>query len=398
MLYQPEEGSHYLHLRAWAGLSQAEQHQLQRLRYGRAICARPAEAFQPILATHIQTREAPNRRFVRKLGFRSYLYYPLILNHRLQGTLAFASRHLDDYDPTDLEFFHTLAGTLAEALERQRLESTLQRHAAHLDHLVRERTAKLEETIAELEGFSYSLVHDLRAPLRALHSYASILQDEASARLQPDHVTLLGHIQSAALRMDQLVTDALNYSKILRQDLPLGPVKLGPLLRDMVETYPPLHPPQADVAIDIGDLFVHANQAALTQVFSNLLDNAVKFVAPGVYPRVRVWAEPLNPTSSPPCQVRIWVEDNGIGIPQEAHETIFGMFHRLHRAEEYPGTGIGLALVRKLVGRMGARVGVKSEPGRGSRFWVELKLATGPRTDSDAPGQTPRLPPWERQA
>jgi signal transduction histidine kinase len=177
---------------------------------------------------------------------------------------------------------------------------------------------------------------------------------------------------------------------VVREELPLGPVDLGNLLRGMIETYPNLQPPGADIHLNIGDLMVQGNEAALTQVFSNLLGNAVKFVAPGVKPNVRVWTQQVSsrdlpPTSMPElgpgnarppaAKVLIWIEDNGIGIPKEAQEKIFGMFQRMHRAEEYPGTGIGLAIVRKSLERMAGQVCLDSEPGQGSRFCVELPEA-----------------------
>ena len=128
-----------------------------------------------------------------------------------------------------------------------------------------------------------------------------------------------------------------------------------------------MHPDNADIRLE-GDLpVVLGNEALVTQCFSNLLANAVKFVAPGVKPRVRVRAEVREGTA------RIWVEDNGIGISKDAQGRLFGMFQRLVRG--YEGTGIGLAIVRKVVQRMGGRVGVESEEGKGSRFWVELRAA-----------------------
>ena len=113
-----------------------------------------------------------------------------------------------------------------------------------------------------------------------------------------------------------------------------------------------------------------ANPIALEQALTNLLTNALKFVPPGVAPRVTVRAEEFD------SRVRIYVEDNGIGIPPDQHERIFGIFERLHSDQTYPGTGIGLAIVQKSVERMGGRVGVESEPGKGSRFWFELPRAT----------------------
>jgi signal transduction histidine kinase len=186
--------------------------------------------------------------------------------------------------------------------------------------------------------------------------------------------------------------------------LPMEPVDLGKLVRDLTETYPDLLPERAEITIE-GELpVVLGNESLLTQCFSNLLGNAVKFVAPGTKPYVRIWAEPgrmegvmdkwihesepsnrnapepsphlsTNPlihSSNPKC-VRIWVEDKGIGIPKEAQYRLFGMFQKLDG--HYEGTGIGLAIVRKVVQRMGGGAGVESEEGRGSRFWVDLRRA-----------------------
>jgi signal transduction histidine kinase len=138
----------------------------------------------------------------------------------------------------------------------------------------------------------------------------------------------------------------------------------------LLDTYPNLHAENTDIRID-GDLpVVLGNEALLTQCFSNLLGNAVKFVASGVRPKVRVWAEVKDDLA------RIWVEDNGIGIAKHAQSRLFGMFQKLDT--KYEGTGIGLAIVRKVVERMGGQVGVVSEPDRGSRFWVELRVAKEP--------------------
>jgi signal transduction histidine kinase len=144
-------------------------------------------------------------------------------------------------------------------------------------------------------------------------------------------------------------------------------VDLSKLIRDLVETYPNLHPDRADIFIGEDLPVVLGNDALLTQCFSNLLGNAVKFVAPGVKPEVRVHAEKHDDTA------KIWVTDKGIGIPKNAQAKLFGMFQKLD--DQYEGTGIGLAIVRKVVERMGGKVGVESEPGVGSSFWVELPLA-----------------------
>jgi signal transduction histidine kinase len=186
----------------------------------------------------------------------------------------------------------------------------------------------------------------------------------------------------AAGRMDQLITDSLNYSKAARQEMPVEPVDLAALLQGLLDTYPNLQADTADIEIAKDLPPVLGNEAALTQCFSNLLGNAVKFAKPGAKPKIRVWGEeePL-PEAGPAWdkaagksrKVRIWVEDDGIGIPAEAQERIFGIFQRATTTHE--GTGIGLAIVKKVAQRMGGEVGVHSELGKGSRFWVLLPKA-----------------------
>ena len=272
-------------------------------------------------------------------------------------------------------------GVNTEVTERKQAEQILTRSKEDLERLVQERTAKLQETIVELEQFSYALTHDMRAPLRGMNTYATVLEEEAGAALPTVGQEYLRRIKTSASRMDQLIQDALNYSKVVRGEIPVHPIDLGKLLRSILETYPNLQEPGAEIRIDFKELLVMGNESALTQTFSNLLGNAVKFVAPGVKPRVRVWAEERkpSPTSTPDLasslarrNVLVWVEDNGIGIPKEAHEKIFGMFQRMHRVEEFPGTGIGLAIVRKSLSRIGGQICLDSEPGKGSRFCVQL--------------------------
>jgi signal transduction histidine kinase len=201
-------------------------------------------------------------------------------------------------------------------------------------------------------------------------------------------------IMAAAGRMDKLILDVLQYSQAARSELTLSPVDVEVLLRGIIESYPAFNSPQVQIRIDGSLPRVLGNEAALTQCFSNLLDNAVKFVAPGVEPKVRIWAREVpecemrngeaglpsgnpNPARGIPRSavpsVRFWVEDNGIGIPKAAQDKIFKLFHRLN--QNYEGTGVGLAVVRKTIEKMGGDVGLESEPGQGARFWLQLRLA-----------------------
>jgi len=228
---------------------------------------------------------------------------------------------------------------------------------------------QLRAVVEELEVFSYSLAHDLRAPLRSLRGFAEILMTEHAEQMDAAARGYLQRISSASYRMDELVRDILNYSRLARNELQLQPVDLGKLIQEIIATYPALHPSCADIKVGEGLPAVLASEAALTQIISNLLGNAVKFIAPGVRPAVAIWAEENG------GMVRLWFQDNGIGIAKTAHVRLFNLFTRLNRPEDYEGTGIGLAIVRKAASRMGGSVGVESETGQGSRFWVELKKA-----------------------
>jgi PAS domain S-box-containing protein len=242
-----------------------------------------------------------------------------------------------------------------------------------LEQKVHERTAELEESIGELEQFSYTITHDMRAPLRAIQGLGSLLRVEYTSSLGKVGQEYVRRISDAASRMDKLITDALQYSHAVRnRGLSLEPVDPNALLKGIVESYPQFHPPNAQVEIEGRLPWLLGNEAAMTQCFSNLLGNAVKFVAPGQLPVVRIRGEHRGE------RVRLWFEDNGIGIDPKYHDKIWVMFQRLHSS--YEGTGIGLALVRKVVERMGGRVGVESELGCGSRFWIDLKTADSVRS------------------
>jgi PAS domain S-box-containing protein len=246
----------------------------------------------------------------------------------------------------------------------------LERHALDLERIVAERTARLRETVGELEAFSYSVAHDMRAPLRAMQGFAGILQEDESEHLSETGMDYLRRIAASANRLDLLIRDVLSYSQISRGDLRLDPVNVERLLHDILESYPNLQSAKAEIQVEGSIPKVIANTAALTQVISNLLGNAVKFVKPGVRPQVRIHAEEKGE------YVRVWFDDNGIGVPKELREKIFEIFQRLNPPSEYDGTGIGLAIVRKALERMHGRVGVESEPAHGSQFWIELKRAS----------------------
>lgn len=301
-------------------------------------------------------------------------------------------------------------GVLVDITERKEAEAELLRTKqelasanAALELRMQERTAKLHEMIAELEHMSYSMIHDMRAPLRAIQSFGEILERDAQIRLSKEAHHLLEKIRTASQRMDLLITGALSYSETVRKPLPVGPANVLQLLRDLLATYPEFNPPHAEVTLEGTFPWVKANEAGLAQCFAELIRNGVKFVEPGKPARVRVWAErvsvPEAASASEPSAkgeyvsgapsrggasewVRVFFEDNGTGIPESGRNRIFDMFQRLH-GPEYPGAGVGLALVRKVAERMGGQVGVESEEGKGSRFWLKLPRPSAAQGNSD---------------
>lgn len=256
--------------------------------------------------------------------------------------------------------------------ERKRAENAVRQLNAKLEQRVHERTAELEASNQGLEAFSYSVSHDLRAPLRAIQGFTQALQEDYAAQLDPAGRDFAQRIVAAASRMDILIQDLLAYSQLSRSELSPKPLRLSKILAEATtQLQAQITEYQAIISVVEPLPEVLGHRSTLVQVIANLLSNAIKFVAPGVIPHVRIWAEPYA------HRVRLWVEDNGIGIPAEHVERIFHVFERLHGIETYPGTGIGLAIVRKGMERMGGSTGVVSEDGKGSRFWIDLPEKEG---------------------
>ena len=252
----------------------------------------------------------------------------------------------------------------------RRLREALSELAAakqELENRVQERTADLQQRNAELEAFSYSLSHDLRAPIRAIVSFTQIALDEFGQKLGDPGTELLGRTISAAQRLDRLIMDVLAFSRTTRQHVQRENIDVDKLLQEILHERPEWNPPRAKVSIDGPLLPIRGDRASLTQCLTNLLDNAVKFVPEGVTPTVLVYTQPLG------ARVRLVFQDNGIGIPLSDQARVFELFQRAHNG--YEGHGIGLAIVRRAAERMGGSVGLESEPSKGSKFWVDLPKA-----------------------
>jgi PAS domain S-box-containing protein len=248
--------------------------------------------------------------------------------------------------------------------DRKQLMDQLNHHGRELELRIAER----EQTNAELEAFSYSVSHDLRAPLRAIGGFSEVVKEDYGKKLDETGLGYVNEIIAAAGRMNQLIQDLLDYSRLGRVELKLQPVNVSHTVGKALQQ---LGEDPAKISIEIGTTgLVLAHEPTLVQVISNLISNALKFHDRNVEREVRIWSS-IQPHGK---SLRLLVRDNGIGIAEHHHERIFQVFERLHDREAYPGTGIGLAIVKRAIQRMGGTYGLESGVGEGSTFWIELPL------------------------
>jgi len=331
--------------------------------------------------------EAANRAAFEELRRNGYIRYedlPLQTKSGERVDVEFVSNLYDEGDHQIIQC------NVRDITARKRVENQLRdaraklsQHAAELETIVSLRTAELRLSNAQLETFVYSIAHDLRAPLRTMQGFSQILVQEHSANLTRQGRQFAGFIDTAARQMDRQLTDLLEFSHISQQKIEMVPVALDEIVQSALsgcETEIRESHAQIERIPPWPKVMAHA--ATLRQVLVNLIDNAVKFAAADA-PRVVLRTE-----ERPDHVVRVWIEDNGIGIPSEFHDRIFQVFQRLHTTE-YSGTGIGLAIVQKGMERMGGKVGLVSAQGYGSKFWIELPMAPVQASELQKPGENP---------
>jgi signal transduction histidine kinase len=377
-IYTREDDGNEFHLHSAGGVSPALKAQVSSCRGGNSPCEATNDGGEVFVLSNIQERNDQKAAFAKKLGLQAYICLPLKADAKILGTLSFGSHVRKCFDAEDIEFTGVLSQYVAIAIDRSRTlkalnkaQSELTRHAESLETKVRERTARLQETVNELETFSYSLAHDIRAPLRHIRGYAEMLVDDYGTALEGDGVTYINLIIRSIQRLDDLTKDMLAYNRVSRESINLYPVDLDVLVKKVVTSNPVM---SEHGVVDIQSLpRVLGERILLEQIFTNLLDNALKFVPEGVVPHIIVRSESVQADRADQDWVRIFVEDNGIGIAPEYHSKIFRIFERLTGTQ--PGTGIGLAIVAKAVTKMGGRLGVESQLNMGSRFWLELRRA-----------------------
>ncbi len=228
----------------------------------------------------------------------------------------------------------------------------------------------LREVNADLEAFTTTVTHDLKAPLRAVQAFAQILSESCWSKLNDEEKEHLATVIDGGRRMSALIDDLLCYCRIAREEITSEPLQLKEIISMIVRHLPgeeTIRKLRISLPASLPPVLGHYR--TVEQAISNLIANAQKFVKPGERPDLTISAEQMG------SFVRLTVKDKGIGIAEEHQTTIFDIFKRLHTSEEYPGTGVGLAIVKRGIERMNGRVGLESRMGEGSSFWIELPIA-----------------------
>ncbi len=262
-----------------------------------------------------------------------------------------------------------LAGVGIDITERVRAEEAVRMLNSELEERVEQRTAQLAAKNRELETFTYSVSHDLKAPLRGIDGYSRLLLEDYGDKLDEEGKRFLGSVRQASVHMGQLIDDLLAYSQIERRALQLTRVDLRGLVDALLVPYADeIASREVAIRVEVPPLTVWADAAGLTQALRNLVDNALKFSRAADRPEVVINARDEK------GRCILSVRDNGVGFEMKFVERIFDIFQRLHRAEDYPGTGIGLAIVRKAMERLGGRAWAQSKLGEGATFFLEIPI------------------------
>jgi signal transduction histidine kinase len=247
---------------------------------------------------------------------------------------------------------------------------------AQLEARVKQRSAELGRAYEELEGFSYAVAHDLKAPLRSINGFAHLLGEHLGTQAGKEIESYLARVRHGSLKMATLIDDLLAYSHVERRHLFVSEVDVAATVATILaQCADEIQSRKVSVSVDLQALRIQVDADGLLLVLRNLIENALKYTREVATPQLSITARHTGDA------IVIAVRDNGIGFDMQYHEQIFKIFQRLHRDDQYPGTGIGLALVRKAVQRMRGRVWADSEPGQGARFFVELPVNPATVTD-----------------
>lgn len=310
------------------------------------------------------------RQNLVKQGIISQLHIPLIMKGDFFGTLNFGDKVATDYSPQILDTLKEIANQMTVVIQQMHLTKEIAQRADELETKVEERTEQLKTAIKELETFSYSVAHDLRAPLRTIDGFANMLLEDNAEQLDEEGKRKLDVIKGNASKMDILIKELLELARLNPYSMKMKMLKMESIVSEVIDSF--LTPEQkASFEIRITDLpSVMADKVLMQQVWQNLIANAIKFTTPKQERTISIGSYQRE------NDVVFYIKDSGVGFEMQYVDKIFGPFQRLHRASEFEGTGIGLAIVSKIIQRHNGTVWAESELGIGSTFYFTLPNRT----------------------
>lgn len=326
------------------------------------------EAGTPIIVPDLSDSMAISPSLAKKFPTRSMLALPLIGGGEELGAIMIGFKDPHAFTVDEMNRAEQVAGEIALSMYKVKLLEEVQKNNMQLENRVEERTADLEAKNRELETFTYSVSHDLKAPLRGIDGYSRLLMEDHASQLDAEGLSFLKTIRSATKQMNQLIEDLLSYSRLERRALTTDRVDIPNLVQNLVmERKEDIARNHIEVEETIPPMEISTDGKALEQAMRNLIDNAIKFASGNPEPRIKIGFSRNGGNST-----ILFVEDNGIGFDMKYKDRIFDIFQRLHLPEEYPGTGIGLALVKKAMARIGGKAWAESQPGEGAKFYLEF--------------------------
>jgi PAS domain S-box-containing protein len=303
---------------------------------------------------------------LKKEGIASGVRVPLIVRGKVIGAMTLASKNPDAYKKGDVEILESLADQVGISIHNAAMYNKVEEHAATLEKRVAERTVQLEAANKELEAFSYSVSHDLRAPLRSIDGFSQIILEEYSSKFDAEGKRLLNVIRSNTQKMGELITDLLDLSRVARDEMKTVRIDMSTLANSIFHE---VASPEAQkrYSLSVGALpEAYGDPSLMRQVWRNLISNAIKFTAPKDVRSIEIGGR------SEEGKTIYFIRDSGVGFdPQYAHK-LFGVFQRLHKTEEFEGTGVGLAIVQRIVHRHGGEVWAEGRIGEGATFYFSL--------------------------
>jgi PAS domain S-box-containing protein len=365
--YMVKADGNGLQLSRSGGLTADDRAMCLHLAFGEALCGWVADQRERLVLGDLQFSDWPNAAQARMMRFTAYAGHPLMAGGRLFGTIAFATRRRRAFEDEDLRLMSAVANQVAAAIERGRADEKVRTLNAELEQRVAERTTELEAANHELEAFSYSVSHDLRAPLRAVDGFSQAVLEDYGPILPEDGHRLLKIIREGAQKMGRLIDDLLTFSRLSRVEIKMREFDTNALVNDVLEEMRPEQEGRR-INLQIGTLPPsHGDPSLIKQVWVNLISNAFKYTRKREEAVIEIGFREEDGAGA------YFVKDNGSGFDMRYAHKLFGVFQRLHRAEDFEGTGVGLAIVQRVVARHGGRIWANAKVDAGATFCFTIK-------------------------